>query len=176
MSAATTSAQPLVVVLESEQRSPLLGTTTVELTWVEQATEHWIRFGVPIRDQIVDRRHRLLSFPANSIFAFVRWASNDYGTVLSRIAIVRTVASGEPYSTLPCVTPGGELLLHLGGWPKVRACLALIDEIENLGVDPCAVATDYWRHAHNRLIAGYQPRAYSLTRHRAWLLRRELAA
>jgi len=158
------------------QGSPFTGTTTVELTWVEQATERWIRFGMPHLDQILDRRRRLLSFAANSVFAFVRWASNDYGTLLSRLDIVRTVAPGEAYTTLPCVAPGGELLLHLGGWPKVRACLELIDGIEALGVDPCAVAPDYWRHAHNRLVAGYAPRAYSLARHRAWLLRREIGA
>jgi hypothetical protein len=83
-------------------------------------------------------------------------------------------APGDAYSTLPCVTPGGELLLHLGGWPRVRACLALIDAVEDLGIDPQAVSHDYWRHAHNRLIAGHRPRPYSLRRHRAWLLRREL--
>lgn len=158
------------------QPSPSPGITNVELTWVEQSTERWIRFGTPILDQVLDRRRRLLSFPANSVFAFVRWASNDYGTLLSRLDIVRAVAPGEGYSTLPCVAPGGELLLHLGGWPRVRACLALIDAVEDLGLDPCAVSHDYWRHAHNRLIAGHRPRAYSLRRHRAWLLRRELGA
>lgn len=158
------------------QASPAKGITTVELTWVEQATERWIRFGTPILDQVLDRRRRTLSFPANSVFAFVRWASNDYGTALSWLDIVRSVAPGEGYSTLPCVTPGGELLLHLGGWPRVRACLTLIDAVENLGIDPGAVSHDYWRHAHNRLIAGHRPHAYSLSRHRAWLLRRELGA
>lgn len=176
MSAVIASAPSRDAVPPRGQRSPLSGITTVELTWVEQETERWIRFGVPVLDQVIDRRRRLLSFTANSLFAFVRWASNDYGTLLSRLDIVRAVAPGEAYSTLPCVVPGGELLLHLRGWPKVRQALVLIDEIENLGVDLCAVAPDYWRHAHNRLIAGYAPRAYSLARHRAWLLRRELAA
>jgi hypothetical protein len=176
MSAVIASALPPVALPPGEQRSPLPGITTVELTWVEQATERWIRFGAPVLDQILDRRRRLLSFTPDSLFAFVRWASNDYGTLLSRLDIVRAVAPGEPYSTLPCVAPGGEVLLHLGGWPKVRACLALIDAVEDLGIDPCAAAPDYWRHAHNRLIAGHRPRAYSLARHRAWLLRRSLGA
>lgn len=158
------------------QASPAAGITTVELHWVEQSNERWIRFGAPVRDQVLDRRRRLLSFAANSVFAFVRWASNDYGTVLSRLDIVRAVAPGQGYSTLPCVTPGGELLLHLGGWPRVRACLALIDAVEDLGIDPVTASQDYWRHVHNRLIAGHRPLAYSLARHRAWLLRRELGA
>jgi hypothetical protein len=176
MSAPSVSSAAAALVLTRGQASPFTGITTVELTWVEQATERWIRFGAPILDQILDRRRRLLSFAAGSVFAFVRWASNDYGTVLSRLDIVRTVAPGEAYTTLPCVTPGGELLLRLGGWPKVRRALALIDAIEDLGVDPCAVAPDYWRHAHNRLIAGLAPRTYSQARHRAWLLRRGIGA
>lgn len=162
------------VVPTRVQPSPPAGITTVELTWIEQSTERWIRFGNPVLDRVLDRRRRLLSFAANSVFAFVRWASNDYGTVQSRLDIVRAVAPGEGYSTLPCVTPGGELLLHLGGWPRVRAGLALIDTIEDLGMDPAAVSHDYWRQAHNRLVAGHRPRAWSLRRHRAWLLRREL--
>ncbi|MBX3565921.1 MAG: DUF2840 domain-containing protein [Sphingomonas sp.] len=176
MSAIIASTVPGPAVPARAEASPQKGISTVELTWVEQATERWIRFGAPLLDQILDRRRRLLSFAANSVFAFVRWASNDYGTILSRLDIVRAVAPGDAYTTLPCVAPGGELLLHLHGWPKVRAGLALIDRVEDLGVDPCAVAPDYWRHAHNRLIAGYAPRAYSLARHRAWLLRREIGA
>lgn len=164
------------VVPARGQRSPLEGITTVELTWIEQATERWIRFGAPVRDEILDRRRRLLSFAANSVFAFVRWASNDYGTLLSRLDIVRAVAPGEPCSTLQCVTPGGDLLLRLRGWPRVRQGLVLIDAVEALGIDPEAVAPDYWRHAHNRLVAGLAPRPYSLARHRAWLLRRTLGA
>jgi hypothetical protein len=158
------------------QRSPAAGIPTVELTWIEQSTERWIRFGTPVRDEVLDRRRRLLSFAANSVFAFVRWASNDYGTSLSRLDIVRAVAPGEAWSTLPCITPGGELLLHLGGWPRVRASLALIDVVEELGIAPEAASHDYWRHVHNRLIAGHRPRAYSIVRHRAWQLRRELGA
>jgi len=38
---------------------------------------------------------------SGSIFAFVRWTSNDYGTVLSRIDILRAVEPGERYSTVP---------------------------------------------------------------------------
>lgn len=155
---------------------PVTGITTVELFWVEQSTERWIRFGTPIADDILDRRRRRLSFAADSVFALVRWASNDHGTVLSRLAIVRAVGPGEAYSTLPCVVPGGEILLHLGGWPRVRQALALIDALEALGLDPTEASHDYWRHAHNRLVAGHRPHTYSLARHRAWLLRRALVA
>jgi hypothetical protein len=146
--------------------------THVELIWREKQIEHWIRFGREVQERILDRRRRILSFPAGAIFAFVRWASNDYGTVVSRIDIVRAVAACEPYQTLPFVRPGGDILLKLGGWPTVERVLILIDAIEALGIDPADAAPDYWRHVHNRLTAGDTPRAYTREQHRAWLLRR----
>lgn len=164
------------VVRVSDDASPSLkqpdARTDVELTWVEKKIEYWIRFGREAHEQILDRRRRVLSFAPGSIFAFVRWASNDFGTVISRLDIVRAVASGEPYQTLPFVRPGGDILLKVEGWPKVERVLRMIDAIDALGLDPIDIAPDHWRHIHNRLAAGHEPRAYSREQHHAWLLRR----
>ncbi|MBR7653443.1 DUF2840 domain-containing protein [Brucella oryzae] len=149
--------------------------TNVELTWIEKKIEYWIRFGQDARETILDRRRRILSFRPNTIFAFVRWASNDYGTVISRIDIVRAIAPGESYQTLPFVRPGGDILLKIEGWPKVEQVLHLIDAIEAMDLDPADAAPDYWRHVHNRMAAGHQPRAYSREQHQAWLKRRRIA-
>jgi hypothetical protein len=97
--------------------------THVELTWFKKRIENWIRFGRTVEDHVIDRQHRVVSFAADSIFAFVRWASNDYGTIVSRVDILRAVQPGECYSTVPFVRPGGESLLHLSGWPKVETVL-----------------------------------------------------
>ena len=72
--------------------------TAVELTWLEKRVEHWIRFGRDIGETIIDRRRRVLSFAPNTIFAFVRWAANDFGTVVSRIDIVRVGRAGRSLS------------------------------------------------------------------------------
>ncbi len=152
--------------------SPTPFTTLVELTWVEKKIEHWIRFGRQGYDQILDRRRRVVGFEPNNTFAFVRWASNDYGTIISRIDIVRAVEPGQPYQTLPFVRPGGDILLKIESWPKVERVLQLIDAIEAMKLDPVDVAPDYWRHVHNRLTANHEPRAYTAEQHRAWLLRR----
>jgi len=152
------------------QSSPLL--TRVELTWLEKRIEHWIRFGRNVGEEILDRRRRVLSFAPGSIFAFVRWAANDYGTIISRIDIVRAVTGGEPYQTLPLVRPGGDILLKINGWPKVERVLQAIDAVEALGIDPADAAPDHWRHVHNRLTVGHEPRAYTRDQHRAWRLRR----
>lgn len=146
--------------------------THVELTWIEKKIENWIRFGRDVHERIIDRRRRILSFRPNSLFAFVRWASNDFGTVISRVDILRAVAPGEPYQTIPFVQPGGDILLQLAGWPKVERVLQAADAIEALGIDPADVSPDHWRHVHNRLTAGDEPRAYTVAQHRAFRLRR----
>lgn len=76
---------------------------------------------------------------------------------------------------MPFVRRGGELLLSVKGWPKVEKVLLAIDAVEALGLDPADAAPDHWRHLHNRLMVGQEPRAYTLERHQLWLLRREIA-
>jgi Protein of unknown function (DUF2840) len=115
-----------------------------------------------------------LACRAVSIFAFVRWASNAYGTVLSRIDILGAVEPCERYVTVPDVHSGGESLLQISGWPRVEKVLQAIEVVEALNIDPADVAPDYWRHVHNRLSVGDQPQPYTQTRHHAWLRRKRV--
>ncbi len=163
---------PARVVPPSHRRSVAL--THVELTWIEKKIEHWLRFGRRAEEKILDRRRSIASFAPNNIFAFVRWATNDYGTIISRMDIVRAVETGERFQTLPFVRPGGEILLRVDSWPKVERALRAIDAIEALRIDPADVAPEYWRHLHNRLAAGHEPRAYTREQHAAWLKRRSV--
>jgi len=161
------------------RRSSALGSarkhlTEVELTWIEKEFEHWIRFGRIAQDRIITRKTRVVAFQPGAIFAFVRWMANDYGTISSRIDVLRAVAPGEAYTTLPFVRPGGEILLHIEGWPKVNEVVSALDRAEAAGVDPCEAAPDHWRHVHNRIAAGQSPRPYTMERHHAWLKRREI--
>jgi hypothetical protein len=148
--------------------------THVEILWIKGRVENRIRFGRIDRQHMIDRQRRVVSFATGSIFAFVRWAANDHGTVRSRIDILRAVAPGERCVTIPHVDPGGECLLRISGWPKVEKVLQVIDAIEALGIDPADAAPEYWRHVHNRLSAGDRPRSYSRSRHQAWLHRRRV--
>jgi hypothetical protein len=83
-----------------------------------------------------------------------------------------SLTPSEPYQTLPFVRPGGEILLRIEGWPKVERVLQHIDAIEAIGVDPTEASPDHWRHVHNRLTVGHEPRAYTVDQHQAFLLRR----
>jgi hypothetical protein len=149
--------------------------TTVELLWLEKRIENRIWFGRAVSEQIIDRNRRILSFAPGNIFGFVRWTSNDFGTVTSRIDILRAATPGHRYSTVPWVKPGGDILLRLGGWPKVERVLQLVDAVEALDIHAADVAPDYWHHVHNRLSVNETPRSYTRSRHQAWLRRRKIA-
>lgn len=146
----------------------------VELIWIEGRLEHRIRFGRIAAEQIINTETRIVSFRPNAVFAFIRWSANDYGTVHSRIDILRAVDPHEAYTTVPFVRPGGELLLSIQGSSRVLAVLAAIELVENAGVDPCDAAPDHWRHVHNRFSAGQVPRPYTAERHAAWLKRKAI--
>jgi hypothetical protein len=149
--------------------------THVDVLWFKKRIENWIRFGRIAEEKFVDRNRRSVSFAPGSIFALVRWASNDYGTAVSRIDILRAVKPGERYSTVPYVRPGGEILLRLSGWPKVEKVLQAIDAVEALGIDPADAALEHWHHIHNRLSVGEHPRPYTRSRHQAWLNRQKVS-
>ena len=149
--------------------------TRVELCYEAGKLERWIRFGAAVESRQIDARNRAVFFAAGTVFGFVRWASNDYGTVLSRFDIARAPGPGEACMSLPYVTPGAVSLLRLKGWPKVSQALDAITAIEALGIDPQDVCPDHWRHMHHRLTAGLTPRTYTAERHAAWLKRKALA-
>ena len=147
--------------------------TWVDLVWLEHRIEHWIRFGTVACEVMIDRRRRRVAF-ADGPFAFVRWAANRRGGVLSRIDIVATVPPGAACSSVPGVSPGGDILLRQSGWDRVRAVLCEIDAVEALGLDPVEVSPDHWRAVNNRLTAHRAPEPYTRLAHRAWVLRREM--
>ena len=168
-SASRTASSPSASAASSE------ALTHVELTHIEKRIQNWIRFGHWSEELRLDHRRRILSFLPGRVFAFVRWASNDFGTAISRLDIVRAVEPGEGYQTLPYVRPGGEILLRADGWPKVEKVLQHIDAIEALGIDAAHAAPDHWRHVANRMSVGFKPRSYTIERHQAWLKRQECA-
>ena len=149
--------------------------TDVHLVFYEKRIEHWLRFGDQSRELILDRRRRVVAFAPGEVFGFVRWEGNDYGTVASRLDIIRAAAPGAPITAIPGIDPGGDLLLRLDGWPRVKQALDATAAVEKLGIDPAAVAPDWWRHLHNRTVCNAPFRPYSRAQNRAWLLRRHIA-
>jgi Protein of unknown function (DUF2840) len=150
--------------------------THVELLCFKKRIENSIRFGHTAEEHVLDRNLRIVSFAPDSIFAFLRWVCDDHGTSVTRIDILRAVGPGERYSPVPYVRPGGEILLHLFGWPKVDKVLQAIDVVERLGINPADAAPQHWRHVHNRIFVGERPRPYTRGQHQRWLRRRTFAS
>lgn len=148
--------------------------TEVELIWIERRHEDWLRFGHAVDARIIDAARRVLFFLPGTIFALIRWAANDFGTILSRLDILQAVPPCAPCQSAPQVRPGAATLLRVDGWPKVERVLQAIDAIEARGIDPVEVSPDHWRHLHHRIAAGVPPHGYDAARHRAWLKRREV--
>lgn len=152
-------------------RRPL---TEVELIWVEKKMNIGFASGASPASASSRAERASSAFRQARSSRSSAGSPNNFGTVSSRINVICAVAPGEAYTTLPFVRPGGEVLLHIEGWSKVEQVLAAIDAVETAGVDPCDAAPDHWRHVHNRIAAGHQPRPYTMERHRAWLRRREI--
>lgn len=146
--------------------------TLVNLIWLKGKIEHWIRFGNHVYHQRIDKHRRIVGFAENEIFAFVRWAANDYGTILSRIDIVKTVPFYSAWQTVPHVQPGGEILLKTHSLEKVDIVLSCIRNAEKQDIAATEICPDYWRHVHNRLVARMVPREYTREQHRAWQKRK----
>jgi hypothetical protein len=137
-----------------------------QLTWQSSAS----RTGyVSAVTRATDSRSSPIVNRPGSIFAFVRWAASDFGTIISRIDIVRTVPPAT-LSTLPFVRPGGDPL-RVDAWPKVERV--------------CRRSTRWSAGRRPRTLLGLlaarpQPAVRQQTpratpRHQAWLKRREVS-
>lgn len=146
--------------------------THLELTWLEQRIEQWLRFGPVLETHPIDRYRRRLCFAPGAVFALLRWTQTDCGATTCCIDIIRAPLPGEPRDRLPFVPTGGERLLHGTGWPLVRTVLEAIDRIERRRIDPAQIDPAYWREVAERLRAGAGIHAYLPSRHTAWRARR----
>jgi len=146
----------------------------VSLAFVEHRVNVWLRFGKPAREIILDRWRRVATFAPGEICCRVKWIGNDYGTALWQIMVMQvpTANYGEhDTQRIAGVVPGARILLRGGGERQVKAVLEVIDAIEALGIDPCAVATTYWRTVANRLASRLPLPEYTAARHAAHLAR-----
>ncbi|MBN9466292.1 DUF2840 domain-containing protein [Brevundimonas sp.] len=164
-----------VVVTRAEDGGPDT-LTWVELVFDPGRTERWIRFGEAADQRIVSRRNRFVGFRPGAVFAFVRWAAGEHGTVVSRLDILQAADPSRDRIAIPGVVPGAVSLLRLNGWPRVKRALEVIDAVEAGGFDGAAVAPDYWRHVHARLGVSLTPLPYTLGRHRAFHLRQQVTS
>lgn len=147
----------------------------VSLAFVEHRVNVWLRFGQPAREIVLDRWRRVALFAPGAVCCRVKWIGNDYGTALWQLMVLQAPTPLDDAQRVAGVAPGASILLRADGEPQVKAVLAVIDAIEVLSIDPCAVAVTYWRTVGNRLAARQPLPAYTAERHAAYLARGALS-
>jgi hypothetical protein len=141
--------------------------TRVSLMFVADRFNAWLRFGQPIDVEIVDDELRRAYFAPRSVFAYVRWSANDYGTREWNLMVLRARDLAERMYRVRGVEPGAEVLLSVCGAARVRRALALIDAIERAGIPAEQVSPSYWSAVHGRIAANVEVRAYGRAEHEA---------
>lgn len=129
----------------------------------------YLRFGEPVRIIRLDRWRRIAVFLPGALFCRIPWHANDYGTIRWQLMVMQACTPLDAAQRIPGVLPGARLLLHTEGEPAVRAVLAQLDAIEELGIAPADVSPAYWRALGNRLAARLPLPAYTAERHAAWM-------
>lgn len=143
----------------------------VSLAFVEHRVNVWLRFGLPVRETVLDRWRRVATFEPNAICCRVKWIGNDYGTALWQLMVLQAPLPLDGAQRIAGVVPGARILLRADGEQQVKAVLEVIDAIEALDIKPAAVAATYWHTVGNRLAARQPLPDYTSERHAAHLVR-----
>lgn len=146
----------------------------VSLAFVERRVNIWLRFGRPVHETTLDRWRRVATFEPGAVCCRVKWIGNDYGTALWHLMVLQAPAPLDGMQRIGGVVPGACILLRAVGEDHVKAVLAVVDGIEQSGIDPCAVASSYWHTVGNRLAARQPLPDYTRDRHAAHMARKAL--
>ncbi|TFL11104.1 DUF2840 domain-containing protein [Pusillimonas noertemannii] len=148
----------------------------VTLATIGRRVNIWLRFGAPQRIVRQDAYRRVAVFQPGAVCCRVRWAANEYGTVMWQLMVMQAGLPGEGIQRVAGVSPGARILLRAEGERRIKAVLSAIDAIEAAGIPPVRVSTAYWRTVDNRLAARLALPAYTAERHAAHCARSALGA
>ena len=169
------SAQPWPQAALSPRSTHVSTHMRVSLAFVEHRVNVYLRFGHPVREIVLDRWRRVAVLAPGMVCCRIKWLGNDYGTALWQLMVLQAPVpiddTQRDVQRIAGVLPGARILLRTDGEPGVKAVLTAIDAIEQIGIDPCAVAATYWRMAGNRLAARQLLPPYTAERHAAHLAR-----
>ena len=139
----------------------------VALAFVEHRVNVWLRFGKPVREVVLDRWRRVAVFAPGAICCRVKRIGSCDGTVRWQLMVLLAPMAFDATQRVVGVVPGGRILLLADGEQQVKELLALVDAIEDLGMDASTVSVTYWCTVGNRLAARQPLPAYTAERHPA---------
>jgi len=132
--------------------------TLVQLHFVRGMINHRLRFGQPEANIKLDEYRTLALFPDGSIFGYVRWRANEYGTIAWRVYVLKAQAGGY-LSHVVGITPAVKILVSAQGRPAVKRCFTALDKVEkDAGGALDLVPESYWTVFNNALSLRKSPR------------------
>ena len=132
--------------------------TVVQLHFVRGLINHRLRFGQPSFISKLDKYRSLASFSTGSIFGYIRWRANEYGTQDWRVYVLKAQSEGY-LSQVTGVAPAVKSLLSVQGKPAVKRCLMALDKLERqAGGSLEDVSESYWPCFNNALLLRNEPR------------------
>lgn len=117
----------------------------------------------------------MLHFSEGSVFGFIRWRGDGYGTQTWRVVVAEATRSGYEITTIPGVEPGAILLLHAFGKTRVHRALKTIEAL-NKEHALTSIDAAYWRYLHLAILQGVEPDPYDAEGFDALALARNLRA
>lgn len=130
--------------------------TCVLISYRKNRRNHRLRFGLPERVVRLDWQRSLATFKPGQIFGYIRWTANQYGTQDWCLIIAQTTYSGS-ISPAPGIRPGAHILLQTQGASATKTALNWLDVLEECVSDLSTMSPNFWRGAHQTLLARQTP-------------------
>ncbi|WP_165776835.1 DUF2840 domain-containing protein [Paremcibacter congregatus] len=144
--------------------------TRIETISLRGRLHYYTRFGRPVSKVTMPPYRGLEYYRPGQLLGYIRWQAGEYGSRLWRFMILRTVSftGKSPSHQVEGVSPGAYIILDVEGALKVRAAMNVIDQIENMGIDPAEVSPAYYGHLHQRILTNQPYHRYSMEQHQSF--------
>ena len=126
--------------------------------FVPDICNHRLRFGVPQSVTKLDNYRSVAAFIPDTIFGYIRWQRNEYGTTLWRLVIAKTVHE-DRIQKYAGILPGAHILVNVSGVNAVKQALKRLDYWEGqAGGELSNIPETRWRHFQYGIIIRSAPR------------------
>ena len=132
--------------------------TLVQLHFVKGLINHRLRFGTPQSITKLDKYRSIAVFKSGSVFGYIRWRANEFGTQDWRVYVLKVQTDGY-ISEVIGVSPAVKVLLTAQGKPAAKRCLSALDALEiEAGGSLSNVPESYWASFCNAVLLRKTPR------------------
>lgn len=126
--------------------------THVQIHFVKDVINHRLLFGEPQAIIKLDRFRQLAVFKPHSIFGYIRWRANKFGTVEWKLYVIKSGNDGL-MTQVRGVSPAVKLLVSVSGRGPMKRALPVLDAIKSKSKNGLiGVPESYWQAVHTSLM------------------------